>query len=123
PILILVGFLGRDTDAGLAMVLAEALVKGVLAVAAIFAIGRFILKDAFRLAARAGGRDFLMGITLLTVIGGAVITAGAGLSLPLGAFLAGLLLGETEFKHQTEVDLEPFKGLLLGLFFMTVGMG
>ncbi|WP_457936709.1 cation:proton antiporter domain-containing protein [Mesorhizobium sp. 10J20-29] len=123
PILILVGFLGRDSDAGLVTVLAEALVKGVLAVAAIFLVGRFVLKDAFRLAARAGGRDFLMGITLLTVIGGAVITAGAGLSLPLGAFLAGLLLGETEFKHQTEVDIEPFKGLLLGLFFMTVGMG
>ena len=123
PILILVGFLGRDTEAGLAAVLAEAALKGVLAVAVIFAVGRFLLKDAFRLAARAGGRDFLMGITLLTVIGGAVITAGAGLSLPLGAFLAGLLLGETEFKHQTEVDLEPFKGLLLGLFFMTVGMG
>ena len=122
PILILVGFLGRDTDAGLASVLAEAVVKGALAIVVIFVIGRFVLKDAFRLAARAGGRDFLMGLTLLTVIGGAVITAGAGLSLPLGAFLAGLLLGETEFKHQTEVDLEPFKGLLLGLFFMTVGM-
>ncbi len=53
----------------------------------------------------------------------AAITAGAGLSLALGAFLAGLLVGETEFKHQIEVDLEPFKGLFLGLFFMTVGMG
>ena len=123
PILILVGFLGRDADSGLFALFGEALLKGAVAVAAIFAIGRYVLKDAFRLAARAGGRDFLMGITLLTLIGGAVITAGAGLSLPLGAFLAGLLLGETEFKHQTEVDLEPFKSLLLGLFFMTVGMG
>lgn len=123
PILILVGFLGRDAEASLLPVLAEALVKGVLAVGVILAIGRFVLRDAFRLAARTGGRDFLMGITLLTVIGGAVITSGAGLSLPLGAFLAGLLLGETEFKHQTEVDLEPFKGLLLGLFFVTIGMG
>ena len=63
-----------------------------------------------------------MALTLLTVVGAATITATAGLSLALGAFLAGLLLGETEFKHQTEVDLEPFKGLLLGVFFMTVGM-
>ena len=55
-------------------------------------------------------------------MGAAAITYSAGLSLALGAFLAGLLVGETEFKHQTEVDLEPFKGLLLGLFFMTVGM-
>ena len=56
------------------------------------------------------------------MVGAAVITASAGLSLALGAFLAGILMGETEFKHQTEVDLEPFKGLLLGLFFLTVGM-
>lgn len=123
PILILVGFLGREAGPGLFTLVAEAIVQGAIAVAVIYAIGRFVLKDAFRLAARAGGRDFLMGITLLTIIGGAVITAGAGLSLPLGAFLAGLLLGETEFKHQTEVDLEPFKGLLIGLFFLTVGMG
>jgi CPA2 family monovalent cation:H+ antiporter-2 len=64
-----------------------------------------------------------MALTLLTVVGAAAITYGAGLSVALGAFLAGLLVGETEFKHQTEVDLEPFKGLLLGIFFMTVGMG
>jgi monovalent cation:H+ antiporter-2, CPA2 family len=63
-----------------------------------------------------------MALILLTVVGAAAITYSAGLSLALGAFLAGLLVGETEFKHQTEVDLEPFKGLLLGLFFMTVGM-
>ncbi|MCV0397880.1 MAG: cation:proton antiporter [Rhizobiaceae bacterium] len=122
PILILVGFLGRETDTGLVWTLLDALFRGVLAVGLIFLIGRYLLRPAFRLAAGAGGRDFLMAITLLTVIGGAMITAGAGLSLPLGAFLAGLLLGETEFKHQTDVDLEPFKGLLLGLFFMTVGM-
>ena len=69
--------------------------------------------------------DLMIGlsyVTLLTVVGAAAITYSAGLSLALGAFLAGLLVGETEFKHQTEVDLEPFKGLLLGLFFMTVGM-
>lgn len=123
PVLILIGFLSRNAEASLATALFEALLHGTLALLAIVVIGRFILRDAFRLAARVGGRDFLMALTLLAVVGGAVITAGAGLSLALGAFLAGLLLGETEFKHQTEVDLEPFKGLLLGLFFMTVGMG
>jgi CPA2 family monovalent cation:H+ antiporter-2 len=86
-------------------------------------IGRFLLRRLFQMAADAGGRDFLMAITLLTVVGAAVLTASAGLSIALGAFLAGLMLGETEFKHQTEVDLDPFKGLLLGLFFMTVGLG
>lgn len=122
PILIFVGFLGRDAGDSLAATLLEALVEGALAVVVIFAIGRFALRRAFGLAAQTGGRDFLMALTLLTVVGAAVITAGAGLSLALGAFLAGLLLGETEFKHQTEVDLEPFKDMLLGVFFMTVGM-
>ncbi|PWK72578.1 cation:proton antiporter [Aminobacter sp. AP02] len=122
PILILIGFLAQGPEANLFPALLEALIQGGIAVAFLLLFGRFVLKDAFRLAARAGGRDFLMGLTLLVIIGGAVLTASAGLSMALGAFLAGLLLGETEFKHQAEVDLEPFKGLLLGLFFMTVGL-
>lgn len=123
PILIFVGFVGGGAEGGLSGAVIEALVEGSLAILVIFLIGRFLLRRVFRLAAASGGRDFLMALTLLTVVGAAAITANAGLSLALGAFLAGLLLGETEFKHQTEVDLEPFKGLLLGLFFMTVGMG
>jgi CPA2 family monovalent cation:H+ antiporter-2 len=122
PILILVGFLARGSEAGVASLVFEALVQGALALGLIFVIGRFALRRIFGLAARAGGRDLLMALTLLTVVGAALITAGAGLSLALGAFLAGLLLGETEFKHQAEVDLEPFKGLLLGVFFMSTGM-
>ncbi len=123
PILIFVGFVTIRTEANLSGVLLDALVRGVIAIGVIYAIGRYALGHVFRLAAASGGRDFLMALTLLTVVGAAAITATAGLSLALGAFLAGLLVGETEFKHQTEVDLEPFKGLLLGLFFMTVGMG
>lgn len=122
PILIFVGFTASQSDAGLVAVMGQALLNGLIALAVIFVIGRFLLRHLFRLAAHAGGRDFLMAITLLTVVGASVITANAGLSLALGAFLAGLLLGETEFKHQTEIDLEPFKGLLLGLFFLTVGL-
>ena len=122
PILIFVGFVNIEAGTNLSTVLLEALVNGVIAIIVILVIGRFGLRRMFRLAAAAGGRDFLMALTLLTVVGAAAITATAGLSLALGAFLAGLLLGETEFKHQTEVDLEPFKGILLGLFFMTVGM-
>ncbi|MFW5680464.1 MAG: NAD-binding protein, partial [Pseudomonadota bacterium] len=64
-----------------------------------------------------------MAAILLTVIGTAILTDLAGLSMALGAFLAGLLLGETEYRHEVEVDIEPFKGLLLALFFMSVGMG
>ncbi len=122
PILIFIGFIAMGTQSGLAAIVVESLVNGALAILAIYLIGRFLLRPVFRLAAQAGGRDFLMALVLFIVIGASVITASAGLSLVLGAFLAGLLLAETEFKHQTEVDLEPFKGLLLGLFFMTVGM-
>ncbi|MEL6666310.1 MAG: cation:proton antiporter [Pseudomonadota bacterium] len=122
PILIFVGFTASRGEADLSTVLIQALFNGLLALIVIIAIGRYLLRHLFRLAINAGGRDFLMAITLLTVVGASVITYNAGLSLALGAFLAGLLLGETEFKHQTEIDLEPFKGLLLGLFFMTVGL-
>lgn len=122
PILIFVGFTASRGEADLATVLLEALFNGVLALIVIFVIGRYLLRHLFRLAVNAGGRDFLMAMTLLTVVGASVLTYNAGLSLALGAFLAGLLLGETEFKHQTEIDLEPFKGLLLGLFFLTVGL-
>jgi len=122
PILIFVGFTASRGEADLATVLLHASINGIVALAVILLIGRYLLRHLFRLAINAGGRDFLMAITLLTVVGASVITANAGLSLALGAFLAGLLLGETEFKHQTEIDLEPFKGLLLGLFFLTVGL-
>lgn len=122
PILIYAGFAGANPEAPIAEVAAEGLVQGVVAIGVIFIVGRFLLRRLFHMAAQGGGRDFLMALTLLTVVGAAAITASAGLSIALGAFLAGILLGETEFKHQAEIDLEPFKGVLLGLFFMTVGM-
>lgn len=123
PILILVGFLTRDAGADISAALLSALFQGLLALAWILLLGRLVLRPVFRLVARAGGRDLLMALTLAVVVGASMLTASAGLSLALGAFLAGLMLGETEFKHQAEIDLEPFKGLLLGVFFMTVGMG
>lgn len=123
PILIFVSFAAASSETSLLPLIGEALFEGLLAVLVILILGRFVLGHIFRLAAQAGGRDFMMALTLLTVVGAAVLTASAGLSLALGAFLAGILLGETEFKHQTEVDLEPFKGVLLGLFFFTVGAG
>lgn len=123
PILIFVGFAVAETSGPLLPTIAQALLQGVAAIAIIVLIGRYGLARLFGLAATTGGRDFLMAITLFTIVGASILTYVSGLSLALGAFLAGLLLGETEFRHQTEIDLEPFKGLLLGLFFMTVGMG
>lgn len=122
PILIFVSFLTPGENVNLASTVLRAVFEGLIAVIVIVILGRFVLQHVFRLAARAGGRDFLMALTLFVVIGAAVMTGFAGLSVALGAFLAGLMLGETEFRHQTEVDLDPFKGLLLGIFFMTVGM-
>ncbi len=122
PILIVVSVLAQDSGTSLTRLITVGVLQGLGALAIIGLVGRFALRPVFGLAARTGGRDFLMALTLLTVVGAALLTAGAGLSLALGAFLAGLLLGETEFKHQAEIDLEPFKGLLLSLFFMTVGM-
>ncbi|NNC38137.1 MAG: portal protein [Hyphomonadaceae bacterium] len=122
PFLIFVGFAAQGAEGGLSALIVESLIEGLLAIFLIYLLGRFLLRRVFRLAASVGGRDFLMAVTLLTVLGAAVIMENAGLSMALGAFLAGMLLGETEFKHQTEVDIEPFKGLLLGLFFITMGM-
>jgi CPA2 family monovalent cation:H+ antiporter-2 len=121
PILILVGFLSLG-GGGLLPAMGQAVIGGGIAVAVIALVGRYVLRPAFHLAAGEGGREMMLALTLLAVIGASVATASAGLSLALGAFLAGLLMGETEFKTQIEVDLEPFKGLLIGLFFMTVGM-
>lgn len=122
PILMTVAFLGLGDGAQIFSILGEAFLAGLLAVVVIFVVGRYVARWAFRLAAAAGGRDMMLALTFLAVIGAAAITGWAGLSLALGAFLAGLLLGETEYGPQIEIDLEPFKGLLLGLFFMTVGM-
>jgi len=90
-------------------------------VAIIMLAGRYLFTPLLRSAARTGSRDLIMAITLLIVVGISALTASSGLSFALGAFLAGLLLSESEYRHHIEIDLEPFKGLLLGIFFITVG--
>lgn len=122
PILILGSAFAGASDGGLLESLAIGVGVAIAAAVVIFVLGRIVLKPLFRLAASARAPEFFVAIMLLTVIGASVATAAAGLSLALGAFLAGLLLAETEFRHQIEVDVQPFKGLLMGLFFLTVGM-
>jgi len=92
------------------------------ALAAIILAGRFLIRPLFRWAASGGGREVFVGASLLVVVGAAFAADAAGLSMALGAFLAGLLLAETEFRTEIETVIEPFKGLLMGLFFVTVGM-
>lgn len=103
--------------------IAVALAKAALAVLAIGWIGRWVLRPLFAHLARERRPDVFMALTLLATLGIAGLTAAAGLSMALGALLAGLLLAETEFRHEIEVTIEPFRGLLMGLFFMSVGMG
>ena len=99
-----------------------AVLQAVAAISLIVGIGRVILRRLFRSVARTHNRELFMAAILFVVVGTSLITQFAGLSMALGAFLAGLLLAETEFRRQVEVDIEPFKGLLLGLFFISVGM-
>jgi CPA2 family monovalent cation:H+ antiporter-2 len=123
PIMLLVGMLAAQPGGGVAAEVAAALAKAALAIGAIYALGRLVLRPVLHLVAQARSREMFMAAILLVALGTALMTAAAGLSMALGAFLAGLLLAETEYRHEIEVDLEPFKGLMLGLFFVSVGMG
>ena len=121
PVLFGVEILARGGP-NVALSLASALLQAAVVVAVIVVAGRYVLQPIFRSAARTGSRELIMAITLFMVLGVGAATGLAGLSTALGAFLAGLLLSETEYRHQVEIDLAPFKGLLIGLFFITVGM-
>lgn len=94
----------------------------VAAIAAVVVAGKYVLNPAFRLLAKAGAREVMTAAALLVVLGSAVLMEQVGLSMALGAFLAGVLLAESNFRHELEADIEPFRGVLLGLFFMAVGM-
>lgn len=94
----------------------------VAAIAAVVFAGKYVLNPVFRLLAKAGAREVMTAAALLVVLGSAVLMEQVGLSMALGAFLAGVLLAESNFRHELEADIEPFRGVLLGLFFMAVGM-
>lgn len=124
PLLIVIGALGKgsgDTN-GTALLVLGTIVKAGVAIALIFVVGRRVVHPLFRTFARHRQPDVFMALILLCTFGIASLSAAAGLSMALGALVAGLLLAETEFRHEVELMIEPFKGLLLGLFFMTVGM-
>jgi glutathione-regulated potassium-efflux system protein KefB len=93
-----------------------------VAIAAVLAAGRWLLNPLFGLLARLGAREVMTAAALLVVLGAALFMDWGGLSMAMGAFLAGVLLSESTFRHQLEADVEPFRGILLALFFMGVGM-
>ena len=121
PILALLPLLATSTDAGSGGGWRDAL-AAVAVVAAIVLGGRLVLRPALRWIARSDTPEIFTAASLLLVVATAALMQSVGLSMALGAFLAGVLLAESEYRRELETDLEPFKGLLLGLFFIAVGM-
>ena len=108
--------------ATIARALVFAAIKAVISMVAIVAAGRVLLRPVYKRIADEGNQDLFASVTLLVALGTSVATQTAGLSMALGAFLAGLLVAETEYHLQVEADIQPYRGILLGLFFMSVGM-
>ena len=125
PILVTLAILGRGggEDAVFSPSLLLAFAPAALGVMILVAFGRLLLRPMLKSVARAKSEELFMAACLLVVIGAGLVSALTGLSMALGAFIAGLLLAETEYRHEVEVTIEPFKGLLLGLFFLSVGIG
>jgi len=117
PILFLVSSLSADESAASGSPAVTAMV-----LVAVILFGRFALNPLLRIIAHYGNREVMTAASLLIVVGVAELMVAIGLSMGLGAFIAGLLLANSKFRHQLETDIEPFKGLLLGLFFIAVGM-
>lgn len=97
-------------------------IQSLAVLGAVFIIGRYVIKHVLRLLARVRSQEVLTAFTLLLVAGTAWLMSLAGISMALGSFMAGVLLADSEFRHQLEADIEPFKSLLLGLFFISIGM-
>jgi CPA2 family monovalent cation:H+ antiporter-2 len=122
PLLIFIALLTADPQGSVLASVGKAVMQAAIALAVIIIFGRFLLQPLFRLVASTRSRDLFIATALFVVIAAGVITNQAGLSMALGAFVAGLLLAETEYRRAVEATIDPFKGLLLGIFFFTVGM-
>ncbi|SFV25688.1 cation:proton antiporter [Hyphomicrobium facile] len=121
PILILVGILEPGNDTSIVAKILTALAQAAIALLVIVGVGRFLLQPLFRLVAQTHNADLFIAATLFVAVSTAFITAAAGLSLALGAFVAGLVLAETEYRRAVQATVEPIKSLLLGVFFFSVG--
>ena len=122
PLLALTAFLAPSGEAVSMTDRMIAVAIGLGAIVGLIIAGRYLLDPMFRLLGRAKAREVMTAAALLVVLGAALAMQLAGLSMAMGAFLAGVLLSESSFRHQLEADVEPFRGVLLGLFFLGVGM-
>lgn len=122
PLLVFVLALGERAQTDLTFTMFVTLIKGVIAVALIWIVGRFVLERLFSALVATRIPDLFSGIILLTLLLTSAVTHMAELSLGFGGFLAGMLLADTQYRHQIAADIRPYRGLLLGLFFITIGM-
>ena len=122
PILLFISIAAGSSGGSVLASLGNALLQAAVAIIAIVAFGRWLLRPLFRLVATARSDELFIAAALFVVVGAGVIAAEAGLSMALGAFVAGLLLAETEYRKAVEATVAPVKGLLLGMFFFAVGM-
>ena len=122
PILVTIAFLGGHQGETFSPKLLLAFAPAVLGLLGLVVLGRLILRPMMRSVARADSEELFVAASLLVVLGAGLVAALTGLSMALGAFIAGLLLAETEYRKEVEKTVEPFKGLLLGLFFVSVGL-
>merc|ERR1719469_744445 len=106
----------------MAAALGSAVLKAGIALGSIALAGRYLLNPLFRTVASSKSQEAFLGVILLTVLSMSFLTEGLGLSSTLGAFLAGVLLSETKYRYQVEADIAPFRGILLGLFFVTAAV-
>ena len=122
PILFLLGVLDPTAEVSVAGGIFKALASAAAALAIIVVVGRFLLQPLFKSVAKTESQDLFIATTLFVAVGTSFATAAAGLSMALGAFVAGLLLAETEYRRAVEATIEPIKSLLLGVFFFSVGL-
>ena len=122
PLLALLPLLGVSDGPGNDVGVTRSVITGMVAIIVLVVGGHYLLRPVFRLVASSGSHEIFTATSLLVVIGSTVLMEMAGLSMALGAFIAGVLLADSEYRHEIEVNIEPFKGLLLGLFFIAVGM-
>ncbi len=122
PLLIIIPMLAVEGESSMFLALLIAIFKGVVVVFLLFVIGKRLLPKVFNVIASVRTDELFVLTTLLVTLLASALTQWFGLSMALGAFLAGMMLGESEYKHQLEADIRPYRDILLGLFFITVGM-
>lgn len=120
PLLAAIPFLAPFSDG--TEVDIERIALSVGAIIALLVVGKYLLNPLFRVMATSGAREVMLGAALFVVLGSAMLMEAAGFSMAMGAFIAGVLLAESSYRHELEANIEPFRGLLLGLFFIAVGL-